>query len=157
MVVAVAMPMILQAAAWESTAGKFGWMIMTQTGARAEGLSGLWFFPRSDRLRLDSWTCWELRVGRAGNLVRFGSSANACSKQKARMDLGPDFKLGGRVQLPLVSPWIISSLVATALLAMTEMTVVDLYGFRTVADEFYLFLRGRSFPVFNLPHLRTCH
>ena len=44
MVVAVAIPMILQAAAWEATAGKFGWMIMTQTGARAEGLSDYGFF-----------------------------------------------------------------------------------------------------------------
>ncbi len=37
LVVAIAMPMILHAAAWEATAGKFGWMIMTQTGARAVG------------------------------------------------------------------------------------------------------------------------
>ena len=33
LLVAVAMPLILHAAAWEATAGKFGWMIMTQTGA----------------------------------------------------------------------------------------------------------------------------
>ena len=136
MVVAVAMPMILQAAAWEATAGKFGWMIMTQTGARAEGLSDYGFFrgliacgwihglAGAALVALATW----YGVNRVPDHVR----------QKARMDLGP-VQTWWRVQLPLAFPWLLSSLVATALLATTEMTVVDLYGFRTIADEFYLF------------------
>ena len=136
MVVAVAMPMILQAAAWESTAGKFGWMIMTQTGARAEGLSDYGFFRG---LIACGWIHGLLGAALVALATWYGlDRVPTHVRQKARMDLGP-ISSWWRVQLPLVSPWIISSLVATALLAMTEMTVVDLYGFRTVADEFYLF------------------
>ncbi len=136
MVVAIAMPMILQAAAWEATAGKFGWMIMTQTGARAEGLSDYGFFrgliacgwihglAGAALVALATW----YGVNRVPDHVR----------QKARMDLGL-LQTWWRVQLPLAFPWLLSSLVATAVLATTEMTVVDLYGFRTIADEFYLF------------------
>jgi iron(III) transport system permease protein len=136
MVVAVAMPMILQAAAWEATAGKFGWMIMTQTGARAEGLSDYGFFRG---LIACGWIHGLLGAALVALATWYGlDRVPADVRQKARMDLGP-VSTWWRVQLPLASPWVISSLVATAILAMTEMTVVDLYGFRTVADEFYLF------------------
>ena len=136
MVVAVAMPMILQAAAWEATAGKFGWMIMTQTGARAEGLSDYGFFRG---LIACGWIHGLLGSALVALATWYGLERVPMQvKQKARMDLGP-VSTWWKVQLPLASPWIISSLVATAVLAMTEMTVVDLYGFRTVADEFYLF------------------
>lgn len=136
MVVAVAMPMILQAAAWEATAGKFGWMIMTQTGARAEGLSDYGFFRG---LIACGWIHGLLGAALVALATWYGLHRVPLTvRQKARMDFGPMLSWW-RVQLPLASPWIISSLVATAVLAMTEMTVVDLYGFRTVADEFYLF------------------
>jgi iron(III) transport system permease protein len=136
MVVAVAMPMILQAAAWEATAGKFGWMIMTQTGARAEGLSDYGFFRG---LIACGWIHGLLGAALVALATWYGlDRVPSHVQQKARMDLGP-VSSWWCVQLPLASPWIISSLVATAVLAMTEMTVVDLYGFRTVADEFYLF------------------
>lgn len=136
MVVAVAMPMILQAAAWEATAGKFGWMIMTQTGARAEGLSDYGFFRG---LIACAWIHGLLGAALVALATWYGlDRVPTHVRQKARLDLG-SVSTWWRVQLPLASPWIISSLVATALLAMTEMTVVDLYGFRTVADEFYLF------------------
>ena len=136
MVVAVAMPMILQAAAWEATAGKFGWMIMTQTGARAEGLSDYGFFRG---LIACGWI--HGLAGAALVVLAIWYGVNRVPdhvRQKARMDLGP-VQTWWRVQLPLAFPWLLSSLVATALLATTEMTVVDLYGFRTIADEFYLF------------------
>ncbi len=136
MVVAVAIPMILQAAAWEATAGKFGWMIMTQTGARAEGLSDYGFFRG---LIACGWIHGLLGAALVALATWCGlDRVPTHVRQKARMDLGW-VSAWWRVQLPLASPWVISSLVATAVLAMTEMTVVDLYGFRTVADEFYLF------------------
>ncbi|HBV66261.1 MAG TPA: hypothetical protein DEF45_24930 [Rhodopirellula sp.] len=136
MVVAVAMPMILQAAAWEATAGKFGWMIMTQTGARAEGLSDYGFFRG---LIACGWIHGLLGAALVALATWYGLERVPIQvRQKARMDLGW-VSAWWRVQLPLASPWVISSLVATAVLAMTEMTVVDLYGFRTMADEFYLF------------------
>lgn len=136
MIVAVAMPMILQAAAWEATAGKFGWMIMTQTGARAEGLSDYGFFR-------GLIACGWIHGLAGAALVALATWYGVHRVPRhvllnARMDLGP-LQTWWRVQLPLAFPWILSSLVATAVLATTEMTVVDLYGFRTVADEFYLF------------------
>jgi len=136
MVVVVAMPMILQAAAWEATAGKFGWMIMTQTGARAEGLSDYGFFRG---LIACGWIHGLAGAALVALATCYGVNRVPIDVlQKARMDLSP-FQAWWRVQLPLAFPWVLSSLVATAVLATTEMTVVDLYGFRTVADEFYLF------------------
>ena len=136
MVVAISMPMILQAAAWEATAGKFGWMIMTQTGARADGLSDYGFFRG---LIACGWIHGLMGAAVVALATWYGvDRVPRDIRQKARMDLGP-FEVWWRVQLPLASPWLISSLVATAVLATTEMTVVDLYGFRTIADEFYLF------------------
>ena len=136
MVVSISTPMILQAAAWEATAGKFGWMIMTQTGARAEGLSDYGFFRG---LIACGWIHGLMGAALVALATWYGVDRVPRNiRQRARLDFGP-IEAWWRVQLPLASPWLISSLVATALLATTEMTVVDLYGFRTVADEFYLF------------------
>lgn len=136
MIVAIATPMILQAAAWEATAGKFGWMIMTQTGARAEGLSDYGFFRG---LIACGWIHGLMGTALVALATWYGvDRVPRDIRQRARLDFGP-IQAWWRVQLPLASPWLISSLVATALLAATEMTVVDLYGFRTIADEFYLF------------------
>ena len=149
MVVAVAIPMILQAAAWEATAGKFGWMIMTQTGARAEGLSDYGFFRG---LIACGWIHGLAGAAVVGLATWYGlNQVPVKVRQKAQMDLGP-WRAWWRVQLPLAFPWLLSSLVATAVLATTEMTVVDLYGFRTVADEFYLFYAAEPslFSVFMI-------
>ncbi len=136
MVVTVALPMILHAAAWEATAGKFGWMIMTQTGARAGGASRYGFFSGL------------VACGWIHGLVGGALVALACwhgTRQVARevrdnslLDCSP-LAAWWRVCLPLASRWWIAALIATAMLAATEMTVVDLYGYRTIADEFYLF------------------
>ena len=86
MVVAVAMPMILQAAAWEATAGKFGWMIMTQTGARAEGLSDYGFFRG---LIACGWIHGLLGVALVSLATWYGMDRVPTQlRQKARMDLG---------------------------------------------------------------------
>ncbi len=135
MVLTIAIPMILHAAAWEATAGKFGWMIMTQTGARADGSSPYGFFS-------GLVACGWIHGLVGGALVALacwygtGNVASAVIDQ-SRLDFSP---LGQwwRVRLPIAARWWISALVATAMLAATEMTVVDLYGYRTIADEFYL-------------------
>ena len=135
MVLTIAIPMILHAASWEASAGKFGWMSMTQTGARADGSSPYGFFS-------GLVACGWLHGLIGGALVAlacwYGTGQLASSLvDQSRLDFSP---LGQwwRVRLPIAKPWWISALVATAMLAATEMTVVDLYGYRTVADEFYL-------------------
>ena len=136
MVLTVAFPMILHAAAWEATAGKFGWMIMTQTGARAGSTSRYGFFSG---LVACGWI--HGLIGGAMVALACWYGTREVSKEVADSSLLDCSPLGAwwRVRLPLASRWWIPALVATALLAATEMTVVDLYGYRTVADEFYLF------------------
>ncbi|MDG2224293.1 MAG: amino acid ABC transporter permease [Rubripirellula sp.] len=133
---AVGLPLVLHAGAWESTAGKFGWLMLTQTGARAEGTSQYGIFAG---LVAAGWihglygaaivtlTTWHG--------VRRTPSAMI---QQSRLDL-PPMAAWWRVRLPMAAPWFLLGLLITALLAASEMTVVDLYGFRTIADEFYLF------------------
>ncbi|MEM9644300.1 MAG: hypothetical protein AAF989_04840, partial [Planctomycetota bacterium] len=43
------------------------------------------------------------------------------------------------IALPMVAPWVGLACLGVCGFAITEMTVVDLYGLRTIADEFYLF------------------
>jgi iron(III) transport system permease protein len=57
---------------------------------------------------------------------------------QASLEMGPTAAFF-RVALPMAGPWWITAQIGTAMLAATEMTVADLYGFRTVADQFYLF------------------
>ena len=128
MVTAIAIPMILHAAAWEATAGKFGWLALTQTGSR--DYQGL--------------------VGRLGGLVAsgwihglFSSSIVALATwygvrnvpndvvEQSRLEMGA-VQAWWRVRLLIALPWLLTGLLATAALAATEMTVVDLYQFQDV-------------------------
>jgi iron(III) transport system permease protein len=136
MVLTIALPMILHVAAWEATAGKFGWMIMTQTGTRAGGSSRYGFFS-------GLVSCGWIHGLVGGALVALacwhGTRQVASEvRDNSLLDCSP-LAAWWRVRLPLASRWWIAALVATAMLAATEMTVVDLYGYRTIADEFYLF------------------
>ena len=135
MVVAVAMPMILHAAAWEATAGKFGWLKMTQTGARADGVA----FEFFRGLLACGWIHGMFGAAIVSLATYFGTSATPPALiEQSQMERGP-ISTWWQVRLPIALPWIQASLMGTAVLAATEMTVVDLYGYRTIADEFYLF------------------
>lgn len=136
MVVALAMPLILHAAAWEASAGKFGWMIMTQTGSRADGTAGYGFFSG---LIACGWIHGMVGTAMISLCTWYGILLVPASvRAQSRLELGP-IASWWRVQFPIAWPWTTIGMLGTALLAATEMTVVDLYGFRTVADEFYLF------------------
>lgn len=136
LLISVAMPMILHAAAWESTVGKFGWMMITQSGARAIGTGPYGFFGG---LVACSWVHGLVGASLVA-LATWHGVRNTPSVliQQSRLELGV-IAAWWRVRLPIAMPWLVASLLATAALAATEMTVVDLYGFRTLADEFYLF------------------
>ncbi|QDT10057.1 hypothetical protein [Planctomycetes bacterium K23_9] len=138
MVICAACPMILHAAAWEATAGKFGWLPLTQVGASQTGspYGGLGGVFRG------LVACGWIHGLFGGSLVALATwhgtrKVPGAIILQSRLELGP---LGSwwRVRLPLAFPWLGTAMLATATLAATEMTVVDLYGYRTLADRFYL-------------------
>lgn len=135
MIACIATPMILHAAAWEATAGKFGWLTFSQTAARTyTGLAGQY-----GGMVAAVWIHGLLGAALVCLATWFGTTRISPDVlDQGRLDGGP-FWTWWRVRLPIASPWVICGLLATAILAATEMTVVDLYGVRTLADEFYLF------------------
>ncbi len=139
LVAAIALPMILHAAAWEATAGKFGWLSMTQTGARVAGdvqyggLGGMF-----SGLIACGWIHGMYSAALVTLATWLGvRRVSAAAMQQSAIDLGP-VASWWKVRLPIAWPWVVTSLLATAVIATTEMTVVDLYGYRTIADRFYL-------------------
>ncbi|WP_146523971.1 ABC transporter permease [Novipirellula artificiosorum] len=131
MVVAVAMPLILHAAAWEATAGKFGWLCLTQTGARS--------FEAFRGLVASGWI--HAMVGSAITALAtwYGTTRQSRAVvESAMLDFSP-LRAWWTIRLPMAWPWILATVIINAAIASTEMTVVDLYGYRTIADEFYLF------------------
>ena len=134
--VAVTTPIILHATAWEATAGKFGFSMLTQTGTRiSSGDRFNWFAGGLA-------TAWIHGIHGAGIMMLITLSAIRriphAIAQSMRLRFSPSARFW-KAELPLVAPWLASGMVAVALFAATEMTVADLYGYRTVADQFYRF------------------
>lgn len=130
-VASLTLPLVMHAAAWEATAGKFGWLTLTQSGSRSFGhFAGLiacgWIHGVHGSAIL-AWATWD-------GLTRVPGELNRAS----RMDAGP-LRRTLSVRIPLAMPWVGVGMLAVGALAVTEMVVVDLYGLRTIADEFYLF------------------
>ncbi|WDQ18120.1 amino acid ABC transporter permease [Rhodopirellula sp. P2] len=122
--VTLAMPLILLAAAWESTAGKFGWLVTTMTGGNL-GWVG-WIHGMHGVALVSLATVWATR------------RISPVAIQQASLDFSPN-QSWWRVRLPIALPWIVASVIAVMVLASTEMSVADLHSVRTVADQFYLF------------------
>jgi len=134
MVTAVATPLILHAAAWEATAGKFGWWTMTQTGVRTDAGGVYGYFSG---LLACGWIHGSFGAAIVALATWHGARQTPSAVvEQSRLDFGPITRWW-KVRLPIAAPWLVGSLLGTATLAATEMTVVDLYGFETIADEFY--------------------
>ncbi|KAA5541370.1 iron ABC transporter permease [Roseiconus nitratireducens] len=131
----LAIPMILHATAWESTAGKFGWMTFSQTGARTYTGLGGWY----SGMIASAWIHGLVGTALVALATWYGTSRiPAAVVDQGRLDGGRVWNWW-RIRLPIAMPWVGTALLATGILAATEMTVVDLYGVRTLADEYYLF------------------
>lgn len=133
-VTSLATPMVLHAAAWEATAGKFGWLTFSQTAARTyTGFAG-----RYGGMVACAWVhgLFGSAIVTVGTWFGMTRIPIAVAEQTS-LD-GHWASSWWRVLLPLASPWMIGSMLLVAMLAATEMTVVNLYGVRTLADEFYL-------------------
>ena len=133
-VTCLATPMIMHAAAWESTAGKFGWLTFSQTAARTyTGFAGQY-----GGMVACSWVHGLVGAALVALATWFGMSRIPESvAEQASLD-GRWSTNWWRILLPVASPWWIGAMLLVGMLAATEMTVVDLYGVRTLADEFYL-------------------
>tara|TARA_R110002073_G_scaffold141970_2_gene293218 strand:- start:10734 stop:12263 length:1530 start_codon:yes stop_codon:yes gene_type:complete len=129
-IAAIAIPMILHAAAWEATAGKFGWLPLTQTATRSwGGFAGL---------VACGWIHSIFGAAIVAIATWHGTSRVPVSiLENASIDTTP-LRCWWTIQLPLAWPWVLAATILNASLAATEMTVVDLYGYRTIADQFYL-------------------
>ena len=128
-VVAV-MPLVVHVAAWEATAGKFGWAWLVQSGAST---------TVRESFRSLSATAWVHAAHAAvlgGLIIRVADSvtpADAC----AAVEMSP-VAAWWRVRLPRLRGAVAAAAVLNAGIAATEMTVADLYGCVTLADRFYL-------------------
>ncbi|MEO1616889.1 MAG: hypothetical protein AAFV88_13620 [Planctomycetota bacterium] len=134
LIAAIATPMVLHAAAWEATAGKFGWMTFSQTAARTYGgLGGIY-----SGLIACAWIHGIMGLSFVTLATHYAvSRIPSAILDQARLDGGSAW-VWWRIGLTIGWPWVMTALLATALLAATEMTVVNLYGVRTLAEEFYL-------------------
>ena len=133
---ALVIPLVLHAAAWEATAGKFGWIFLTQSGVRRNATGA---FSTFSGLLASGWI-----HGLYGSLILAFAVLFSTERVPKALREQSSLQRGvaatwWRVCLPMAFPWVQASLLGCALLAATEMTVVDLYTYRTVADEFYLF------------------
>jgi len=129
MITVCVLPLYLHAAAWEATAGKFGVLRFTQTAAANQPFSGV------------SASIWIHGIsGAAWVALTTGFGLSRLPRElidSARLD-STALRRWGLVFLPAAGPWIAVGALWVATLAATEMTVVDLYAVRTLADEFYL-------------------
>ena len=129
MIVVCALPLYMHAAAWDAAAGKFGVLRWTQTAAANQPFSGLsasiWIHGISGA----AWVALTTGFGLARLPRELIDSARLDSTAPRRW---------GLVFLPAAGRWIAIGALWVATLAATEMTVVDLYAVRTLADEFYL-------------------
>ncbi|MEO1525037.1 MAG: hypothetical protein AAFX06_06355 [Planctomycetota bacterium] len=133
-ITALAVPMILHAAAWEATAGKFGWLTFSQTAARTyTGFAGQY-----GGMVACAWVHGLVGAALVALATWFGMTRIPVAvSEQARLD-GQWGTAWWRVLLPIAWPWVVGALLIVTMLAATEMTVVNLYGVRTLADEFYL-------------------
>lgn len=128
---AAATPLILHAAAWESTAGKFGWWWWTQGGA-ARGML--------DSFRNLTATGW-IHAVHATALIAAGTTLathrmDSDAAVSSQLDGGPVWRWW-RIGLPAARGPLYALMLIVGMIAVTEMTVADLYFCPTLADRFY--------------------
>lgn len=144
LLVLICLPMYVHAAAWEATAGKYGWIPLMQTSANRFWFSGLvaasWIHGVSGAAWVALATLWGL------------SRVPAQLLQQAALETGPWRRLR-HVAVPYAWPATLAGALWVAVLAATEMTVADLYGVRTLADEVYL---KYAFEPQTLPIVLAC-
>lgn len=130
------MPLVIHAAVWEQTLGKFGWAAISA----GRGVDpGRWF----QQSAAVTWIHVAASSGLVYWLIRIGISrlppglhAIAALQSSAAASYWRFF-------LPACRGWLLIGGLLAALIAGTEMTVADLYAMVTVADRFYLYFAAQ--------------
>jgi iron(III) transport system permease protein len=125
---AMAIPVYVQAGAWNSMFGQFGWWTLTQVGAAQNGWSGPLAIVVIQSAYAYPWVVICLCFG----LSRIDRQA----EEAAWMDVGIRRTLLG-VTFPLLIPYILFGMLIVLVLLSTDMTVTNLYRFETVTERFY--------------------
>ena len=128
LVAAMAIPVYVQAGAWNSMFGQFGWWTLTQVGAAQNGWGG----PLAIVVIQSAYTFPWVVVCLCYGLTRIDRQA----EEAAWMDVGIRRTLLG-VTLPLLIPYILCGMLIVLVLLSTDMTVTNLYRFETVTERFY--------------------
>lgn len=124
----MAIPVYVQAGAWNSIFGEFGWWKLTQVGAIQNGwwsgfavcfIQTAYIFPW-----MTATLCYGLR------------HSNSSAEENAWLDTGVTRTLF-RVTLPMLSPYILLSMLLAFILLSTDMTVTNLYRVDTITERFY--------------------
>ncbi|QDV66987.1 spermidine/putrescine ABC transporter membrane protein [Rosistilla carotiformis] len=127
-VLSISLPLFIHAAAWEATLGKFGWLALSGVAARGSFFAGL---VASAWIHGVTGAAWVALI--VGLFLRRGPLPG---EEAAQLETGA-VRAALQVTLPGTFLMTLSGGLWVALIAATEISVVDLYGFRTLADEVY--------------------
>jgi ABC-type Fe3+ transport system permease subunit len=124
----IAVPIYVQAGAWNSMFGQFGWWTMTQVGASQNPLGGM---PAVVWIHAVSAIPWLTLVFVFGFLRsnRRIEEAGALEADWLTVLL--------RIQLPLLSPFILLASLLLLILVSVDMTITNLYRVSTVTEMVY--------------------
>lgn len=125
---AMTIPVYVQAGAWNSMFGQFGWWTLTQVGAIQNGWGGMFAVAFIQAAYVFPWMVLCLCYG----LSQIDRQAEA----NAWLDAGPATAIS-RVTLPLLVPYLLLAMIVTIILLSTDMTVTNLYRVDTITERFY--------------------
>jgi iron(III) transport system permease protein len=125
---AVAIPVYVQAGAWNSIFGQFGWWTLTQVGAIQNGWGGALAVAIIQAAYVFPWLVLCLCFGL--------SYLDQSAEENAWLDTGTTNTLR-RVTIPHLVPYLALAMIVTLLLLSTDMTVTNLYRVDTVTERFY--------------------
>ena len=128
LVSALATPVYVQAGAWNSMFGQFGWWTLTQVGAVQNGWGGPLAVGFIQAAYVFPWVVLTLCHGLA--------YMDQYAEENAWLETGVLSTLV-RVSLPLMIPHIALATVLALCLLSTDMTVTNLYRVDTITERFY--------------------
>ena len=124
----IAVPIYVQAGAWNSMFGQFGWWTMTQVGASQNPLGGM---PAVVWIHTVSAIPWLTFVFIYGFL-----RSNRRLEEAGSLEADWVTVLF-RIQLPLLSPFILLASMLLLILISVDMTITNLYRVSTITEYVY--------------------
>lgn len=125
---AIAIPVYVQAGAWNSIFGQFGWWTLTQVGAIQNGWGGALAVSVIQAAYVFPWFVLCLCFGL--------SFSDQHAEENAWLDAGIIRTLH-RITIPQLVPYIFLAMIVAAILLSTDMTVTNLYRVDTVTERYY--------------------